>query len=57
MSEDNYEVMESAGGRHIKMWTRGVPVENEAREQLARTSTMPFICRTCTSERARRLAA
>ena len=45
MSEHNYEVMESEGGRHIKMWTRGVPVEDEAREQLARTSTMPFIFR------------
>ena len=45
MSEHNYEVMESEGGRHIKMWTRGVPVEDEARAQLARTSTMPFIFR------------
>jgi tRNA-splicing ligase RtcB len=27
------------------MWTKGVPVEDEAREQLARTSTMPFIFR------------
>jgi len=63
MSEHNYEVMESEGGRHIKMWTRGVPVEDEAREQLARTSTMPFIFRhlavmpTCTSVKGRRLAA
>jgi tRNA-splicing ligase RtcB len=40
-----YEVMESEGGRHIKMWTRGVPVEDEARAQLVRTSTMPFIFR------------
>src|ERR1700737_1079685 len=45
MSEHNYEVMESPGGRHIKMWTRGAPVEDEARQQLARTSTMPFIFR------------
>jgi tRNA-splicing ligase RtcB len=45
MSEQNYEVMESEGGRHIKMWTRGVPVEDEARKQLTRTSTMPFIFR------------
>jgi len=45
MSEQNFEVMESEGGRHIKMWTRGVPVEDEAREQLARTARMPFIFR------------
>jgi tRNA-splicing ligase RtcB len=45
MSEQNFEVMESDGGRHIKMWTRGVPVEDEAREQLARTAKMPFIFR------------
>jgi len=45
MSEQNFEVMESEGGRHIKMWTRGVPVEDEAREQLARTAKMPFIFR------------
>jgi tRNA-splicing ligase RtcB (3'-phosphate/5'-hydroxy nucleic acid ligase) len=45
MSELNYEVMEVEGGRHIKMWTQGVPVEDAAREQLARTSTMPFIFR------------
>jgi tRNA-splicing ligase RtcB (3'-phosphate/5'-hydroxy nucleic acid ligase) len=45
MSEHNYEVMDSPGGRHIKMWTRGVPVEDEARQQLSRTSTMPFIFR------------
>jgi len=45
MSELNYEVMQVDGGRHVKMWTRGVPVEDEARAQLARTSTMPFIFR------------
>ena len=27
------------------MWTRGVPVEDAAREQLARTAEMPFIFR------------
>ncbi len=45
MSERNYDVMQVADGRPIKMWTRGVPVEDQAREQLARTSTMPFIFR------------
>ena len=35
MSDRNYEVMNVEGGRHVKMWTQGVPVEDEAREQLA----------------------
>ena len=45
MSENTFEVMDVEGGRHIKMWTMGVPVEEEARAQLARTATMPFIFR------------
>ena len=38
-----YETMNVEGGRHVKMWTRGVPVEQEAKEQLANTARMPFI--------------
>lgn len=38
-----YETMNVEGGRHVKMWTRGVPVEDEARQQLANTAKMPFI--------------
>ena len=45
MSDGNYEVMGVAGGMPVKMWTKGVPVEDEAREQLARTARMPFIFR------------
>jgi tRNA-splicing ligase RtcB len=37
--------MHVAGGAPVKMWTHGVPVEAEAREQLARTARMPFIFR------------
>jgi len=33
------------GGRHVKMWTRGVPVEDEAKAQLANTARMPFVFR------------
>src|SRR6185295_15465008 len=33
------------GGRHVKMWTHGVPVEDEAKRQLANTARMPFIFR------------
>jgi tRNA-splicing ligase RtcB len=38
-----YETMNVEGGSHVKMWTRGVPVEDQAREQLANTAKMPFI--------------
>ena len=43
MKNENYVVMEAAGGRPIKMWTEGVPVEEPARLQLANTAKMPFI--------------
>jgi tRNA-splicing ligase RtcB len=43
MSDRNYEVMNVPGGAPVKLWTRGVPVEDEAREQLARTARLPFI--------------
>jgi tRNA-splicing ligase RtcB len=38
-----HETMNVEGGSHVKMWTRGVPVEDEARAQLAKTAMMPFI--------------
>ncbi len=40
-----YETVTTPGGREIKMWTRGVPVEAEARAQLQRTAQLPFIFR------------
>src|SRR5687768_571913 len=43
MSAEHYETMNVDGGRHVKMWTRGVPVEAKAKEQLANTARMPFI--------------
>jgi tRNA-splicing ligase RtcB (3'-phosphate/5'-hydroxy nucleic acid ligase) len=45
MSTAGPETIQVPGARPIKMWTRGVPVEPEAREQLARTARMPFIFR------------
>ena len=42
-SHAHYDVLDVAGGRPVKMWTRGVPVEEEARLQLANTARMPFI--------------
>ncbi len=41
--EQNFDVMTPDGAAPIKMWTRGVPVEDGARRQLANTASMPFI--------------
>jgi len=43
MKDKEFEVMEVTGGSPVKMWTKGVPVESEARQQLANTAKMPFI--------------
>jgi tRNA-splicing ligase RtcB (3'-phosphate/5'-hydroxy nucleic acid ligase) len=43
MSTKNHDTMNVEGGKHIKMWTRGVPVEEEAKAQLQKTARMPFI--------------
>src|SRR5262245_7846829 len=43
MSSENYDTLNVDGGRHVKMWTRGVPVESKAKEQLANTARMPFV--------------
>jgi len=45
MTEANYDSQHVEGGVHIKMWTRGVPVDDKARAQLARAAQMPFIFR------------
>ncbi|MEX1994253.1 MAG: RtcB family protein [Steroidobacteraceae bacterium] len=45
MSKTAFDVMEVPGGRPVKMWTRGVPVEDGARAQLANTARMPFVFR------------
>jgi len=38
-----YEFQPVEGGVPIKSWTRGVPVDDRAREQLARAAQMPFV--------------
>jgi tRNA-splicing ligase RtcB len=43
MTDTTYEFHQPEGGAPIKMWTRGVPVEDDARAQLARAAQMPFI--------------
>ncbi|WLI89656.1 RtcB family protein [Massilia sp. R2A-15] len=45
MKNETYEVMRGEGARPVKMWTKGVPVEDSARLQLANTAKMPFIYR------------
>jgi len=39
----NYNVLNVPGGRHVKMWTHGVPIEDEAKRQLENVARMPFI--------------
>jgi tRNA-splicing ligase RtcB len=43
MEIENYNVLNVSGGRHVKMWTRGVPVEDEAKHQLENVARMPFV--------------
>ncbi len=43
MSQAPYQLQEVAGGKPIKLWTHGVPVEDAARQQLLNTAKMPFI--------------
>lgn len=45
MAETTFESQHVPGGVPIKMWTRGVPVEDEARAQMARAAAMPFVFR------------
>ncbi len=45
MNEPTFDVMDVPAGRPVKMWTRGVPVEDAARAQLANTGKMPFVFR------------
>lgn len=43
MTGTTYEFSQVEGGSPIKMWTRGVSVDDGARVQLAKASQMPFI--------------
>jgi tRNA-splicing ligase RtcB len=38
-----YELMDEAGAVPVRMWTRGVPVEHEAREQLRKLARVPVV--------------
>lgn len=41
----SYQVQDVVEGKPIKLWTEGVPVEDDARKQLMNTARMPFIFR------------
>lgn len=45
MTKQTYEVTQVENATPIKTWTRGVPFEDEARQQLINISKMPFIHR------------
>ncbi|GJL34595.1 RNA-splicing ligase RtcB [Enterobacter hormaechei] len=43
MQHNEFQLLTAQDSAPIKMWTHGVPVEPEAREQLQNTAKMPFI--------------
>ena len=45
MSVRTYDVLNVEGGRPVKMWTRGVPVDDSAKSQLTNVARLPFVFR------------
>src|ERR687887_2224632 len=43
MTETPYNVLKSENGAPIKAWTKGVPLEDAARQQLLNVAQLPFI--------------
>ncbi|HXP01313.1 MAG TPA: RtcB family protein [Luteibacter sp.] len=43
MSTTAYQVINEPGAAPIKLWTRGVPLEDEARQQLINIAKLPFV--------------
>ena len=43
MTDATYNVMKPEKGVPIKAWTKGVPLEDAAREQLLNVAQLPFI--------------
>ena len=39
----NYNTEQTEGGVPVKMWTKGVPVEDDAKKQLANTARLPIV--------------
>ena len=45
MTSKTYEIMHEAGSSPVKSWTRGVPFEESAKQQLRNVASLPFIHR------------
>ncbi|MDO8332273.1 MAG: RtcB family protein [Fluviicoccus sp.] len=45
MKTGNYDVLQTGNSAPVKMWTQGVPVEEDAKKQLLNAAHMPFIFR------------
>jgi len=43
MTESSYQLIESGRGVPIKAWTRGVPMEREAEQQLRNVASLPIV--------------
>ena len=43
MSDQNFNVVADPGAKPIKMWNRGVEVEDAAMQQLRNVATLPFV--------------
>jgi tRNA-splicing ligase RtcB (3'-phosphate/5'-hydroxy nucleic acid ligase) len=43
MKYEEYDVLNVEGGRPIKIWAKGVPVDDAAKKQLTNTARLPFI--------------
>jgi tRNA-splicing ligase RtcB len=43
MQQNDVELLGAQSGRPVKMWTKGVPVEPAAKDQLAKLAQLPFI--------------
>lgn len=43
MKQPDYELLGAEKAKPVKMWTRGVPVEEAAKDQLAKLAQLPFI--------------
>jgi tRNA-splicing ligase RtcB len=42
-TQNNYIEEDVPGGVPVKMWTQGVPVEDEAKRQLANAARLPIV--------------
>ena len=48
MTDATYNVLKPENGAPIKAWTKGVPLEDAARQQLLNVAQLPFIHKSAT---------